>query len=352
VSVNPSVSHRPSLNAEESLKEVESVAFEETLREARKSQVSILGTGISLTQDWTSLRDDKHSERNDSQVESLQAVTEIRQQSVKEVPVVYQDRENLKESVVSLDPMPVSQVAGSLNDVMVEHQHSEPYLSENQSVSHRTFLNQEKSYQDIQSVHSDQEIPGDARHSQLSIRETALSMTQGLTSMRDGEDSERYDSQVESQQAITEKREQSVKEVPVFDRDQENLLESNLTVDPSLVSQIAVSQKDYRIEDQKSESYKSENPSFSGRSSIRGEDSCKGIESFHNYESVQRDFQQSKVSILETVLSMTQQWTSLQGSKYSDRHDSQVESLQAITEKREQSVKEVPVINESQENLQ
>jgi hypothetical protein len=106
------------------------------------------------------------------------------------------------------------------------------------------------------------------------------------------------------------------------------------------------------VEGFKSEVYLSGNPSVSGRSSVKCEDSCQGIKSLHNYESAQRDVQQSKVSILESRLSMTQEWTSLRDDKDSERYDSQVESLQAITEKIEQSVKEVPVVDRDQENLQ
>ena len=138
VSGNPSVSERLSLMAEESLQRIDSVAIEESLREARQSRVSVLGTGLSFSQEWSSLRGDEDSERHDSQFESLQAVTEKREQSVKEVPVVDRDRENLKDSVVCLDPMPVSQMAGSLIGANLEDQKSEPYLSENPSVSHQT----------------------------------------------------------------------------------------------------------------------------------------------------------------------------------------------------------------------
>ena len=138
VSGNPSVSERLSLMAEESLQRIDSVAIEESLREARQSRVSVLGTGLSFSQEWSSLRGDEDSERHDSQFESLQAVTEKREQSVKEVPVVDRDRENLKESNWTMDLRPVSQVAGSLNNAIAVDKNSEPYLSENPSVSQQT----------------------------------------------------------------------------------------------------------------------------------------------------------------------------------------------------------------------
>jgi hypothetical protein len=75
LSSDRSLSQKPSYNPTQSYKPIHSIHSDDEIpRDAQKSQVSILGTGLSLTQEWTSLRED--SERYDSQVESLQVVTE------------------------------------------------------------------------------------------------------------------------------------------------------------------------------------------------------------------------------------------------------------------------------------
>jgi hypothetical protein len=152
------------------------------------------------------MREHEHSERYDSQVESLQAVTEKIEHSVKEMPAINESQQNLRESTQTVDQRPVSLVAGSLNDVSVDCGKSEMYVSGNPSVSHRQSLNAEESLQGVQSVAIEESLR-EARQSQVSVLGTGMSLTQDWTSLQDSKHSDRYDSQVESLQAVTEKRE-------------------------------------------------------------------------------------------------------------------------------------------------
>jgi hypothetical protein len=136
VSGNPSVSRRPTLNTEVSLKGVESVAIEESLREARQSQVSVLGTGMNLTQDWTSMRDDEDSERYESQVESLHVASEKPEPSVRELAKIA-PQGNLQESITAPDSKVESELAESQHQTDSQHQDSDRYLSSDRSLSQK-----------------------------------------------------------------------------------------------------------------------------------------------------------------------------------------------------------------------
>jgi hypothetical protein len=99
VSGNPSVSYRPSLNAEESLIVVESVDRDkEGPKDVHFSEVSVPGTGLSLTQEWSSMRDDKDSEPYESQIKSLYVATENPEPSVRELAKIA-PQDNLQESI-------------------------------------------------------------------------------------------------------------------------------------------------------------------------------------------------------------------------------------------------------------
>jgi hypothetical protein len=221
------------------------------------------------------------------------------------VPIVHRDHENLQESSSTVDPRRVSQVAGSQNDVLIDDQMSESYKSENPSLSGESSVRVENSYKGIESLHNYESAQRDVQQSRVSIIESGITMTQ-WTSMKDDENSERNDSQVDSLQVVTEKREQSVKEVPVVNQDREYLQESSCTVDPKPVSQVAGSLDDASFEFGNTELYMSVNRSVSERTTLNAEESLNEVHSVAFEESI-REAKQGEVSILGTGLSLTQE---------------------------------------------
>lgn len=98
--------------------------------------MSVLGTGLSLTQEWSSLRDDKDSERYESQVESSYVATEKPEPSVREIANIA-PQDNLQESIAGPLSKVESELTESRHQTETQPLDSEPYLSSDRSLSQK-----------------------------------------------------------------------------------------------------------------------------------------------------------------------------------------------------------------------